>query len=765
MRTLVVCSLASLLVAGATAATGCGPKPAPAPIPVLPGDGDSHVAKPPETPAAAAAAPADPWDGHALIPPPVLQPVVANPLPKITELKLSNGLAVHIVESNRLPVISVQLAIRAGRMNEPRARLGVAELTADLLVKGTRKRDAGQLARAIDAVGGTIAADATFEATLLSCSALARHAGTCFELLPEMVTQPAFAEAELTRMRESLIATIRKRFEDPGALASAHAQNLLWGNDHVRGWVTSDVQLAQIRRDDVVAWHRAWFVPGNAMLVVTGDVDAKKLVAQLERAFAAWKAGPVPPSPTYPEPGLSGSRIRIVDRPGVNQTQIRIAQFGIKHDDPRFFESLVWNHVLGGSGLSRLTRALRFESGKALGGATSFDRNLDRGSLVASTFTRNADAVAAAKLMLGEIARMAKDGPTKEEVALATTGIAGNYGLRLQTAADIGAAVIGAELHGFGRQYLSSYPVAVAAVTVEDAKRAAAEILDPKAYVVVMVGDAKDLEPQLKAEGWRYEKVSFADPITAPVALPEQPIDPKLAAAARKLVDEALAAKGGKARLTGIKSFKLIAAGTTVNPAPQGASQTIPVEITRTFALPDKMRIDAVFQPPGAPRSIVVSIGLSGATGWQRGIDPKTGKDVVADLQGVGLATADFERWREPELILLKAADPASKLTTAPDETIDGKPCSVVKLRAPFGGVEVTLYIDKQTKLIARMTYSDSGSTEIDDFADYREVAGIKLAHKRSSSGAGRSTALEVKTAEFDGAIDAAVFARPAAAP
>jgi zinc protease len=741
-----------LLVIAVLAA--CGPQPAPAPIPMLPGDGDSHVVKPPpEKPAQAA----DPWANRndLIAPPSALAPAPVD-LPKITELKLANGLAVRVVQSPRLPIISVQLAVRAGRMHEPRARLGVAELTADLLVKGTQKRDAAQLAKTIDFVGGTIAADATFEATMLSCSVLVRNAGTCFELLPEMITQPAFPDPEVARMRDSLIAAVRQRLDDAATLASSHAQNLLWGPEHVRGWINSEQSLGQLRRDDVVAWHKAWFVPGNAILVVTGDVDPRQLKADLERTFGTWKKGPIPPTPSYSEQGLSGSRIRLVDKPGQTQTHIRIAQFGIKHDDPRFFDALVWNYALGGGGpMSRLARALRTDN-KALGAATSFDRNIDRGSFVASTYSRNADAVAVTKQVLVEIARMAKDGPNKDEVETAVAGLAGNYGLRFQSAADFGAALLGAELHGFGQQYVANYPIAVGSVTVEDAKRAAGEILDPKAYVIVLVGDAKDLEPQLKNEGWRYEKVVFNDPVTAPVAQPEQPIDPRTAAAARKLIDEAIAAKGGKDRLTQLKAFKLVATGSTTV-----GTQSMPVEISRVFVVPDKMRIDASFKPPGAPQPRVVSVGLSGASGWQRGPDPKTGKDTVAEIAGIGLATADFERWREPELILLKASDKGAKLTTAPDENLDGKPCSVVVLRAPFGDVSVSLFIDKKTKLIGRMSYSDGGSAESDSFADYRDVAGIKLAFKRVSSGGGRSTQLEVKTFEVDPKLDATVFDKP----
>jgi hypothetical protein len=531
---------------------------------------------------------------------------------------------------------------------------------------------------------------------------------------------------------------------------------LLWGNEHVRGWINSEQSLGAIRRDDIVAWHRAWFVPGNAVLVVVGDVDPRKLRGDLERTLGAWRKGPVPPAPSYPEQGLSGSRIRLVDKPGLAQTQIRIAQFGIKHDDPRFFDTLVWNYVLGGGAGSRLTRAVMAD-GKAFAAGSSFDRNVDKGSFVASAIARNADAVETTRRILGELARMAKDGPTQDEVVAAIVNITGGYGLRFQAVADFGAALTSAELHGFGQEYLSNYPVAVGQVGVADARRAASEILDPKAYVIVLVGDAKDLEPALAKQGWRYEKVAFSDPITAPYVAPEGPIDAKAVAAARKLVDDALAAKGGRARLAALKAFKLTASGVTTI-----SGQALPVEITRVFVVPDKMRIDATIKPPNAPRDVLVSVGVNGKAGWQRGPDGPSGAYAVVDITGNALATVDFERWREPELILLKAADPAVKLTPLADDTVDGKPCSVIKLRSPFGDVDISLFIDKKTRLVSRMSYSDGGNTETDEFTDYRDAGGIKVAYKRTTNGGGRSTSLELKAVEFDPVVAATLFDKPA---
>jgi zinc protease len=749
-------TLPTMITLGIALGAGCGPKANTAPIPMLPGDGDAHVVKPPPP---RPAPPPDPYAGRSdLIPVPSVRPPGPVELPKLEEWKLGNGLQVYAVRSARLPVVAMQLAVRAGRMHEPRARLGVSELTADLLVKGTRNHDAPALARAIDFVGGTIAADSTFEATILSCSALARSAGTCFDLVSEMVTQPTFPDGELTALRDSLVAKIQQRAEDAAALASAHVQNLLWGNDHIRGWINSPQSMAAIRRDDVLAWHRAWFVPGNAMLVVVGDIDPKRLRGDLERTFGTWRKGPVPPAPTYPEQGLSGTRIRLVDKPGQTQTQIRVAQFGIKHDDARFFDTLVWNYALGGGQISRLARVVRGDGSKGYSAGSGFDRNSDRGSFVASSATRSADAVATTKQIIGEIARMAKDGPTQEEIGNAIVSITGGYGLRFQAAADFGAALVSAELHGFGQEYLTNYPVAVGQVTIAEAKRAAAEILDPKAYVVVLVGDAKDLEPALHKEGWRYEKVPYVDPVSPPYVAPEAPVDAKAVAAARKLIDDALAAKGGKARLAGIKALKLVAIGTSTF-----SGQPVPVEIARTLVVPDKMRIDATLKLPQPQGDAVVSIVVAGKTGWQRAPDGRGGYGLV-DITGPAMDTADFERWREPELILLKAAEPDAKLAPMADETVDGKPCAVVKLRSPLRGVDVELYLDKKTRLINRMIYSDGagGGSETDDFADYRDASGLKVAYKRVTSGAGRSTTLEIKSVEIDPKVEPTLFDKPA---
>jgi hypothetical protein len=154
-----------------------------------------------------------------------------------------------------------------------------------------------------------------------------------------------------------------------------------------------------------------------------------------------------------------------------------------------------------------------------------------------------------------------------------------------------------------------------------------------------------------------------------------------------------------------------------------------------------------------------------GKSGWQIGPDPQTGAPVMGEIGGSDVLAIDFERWREPELLLLKAADPAAQLTPMPDESIDGKPQTVVSLKSPFG-IELKLYLDKKTKLMSRVSYNEGGNSEVDDFTDYKDVKGVKVSFKRRSVGSGkdaRGTDLVVKTVEIDPTVDSKIFDKPAA--
>ncbi|HVV84446.1 MAG TPA: pitrilysin family protein [Kofleriaceae bacterium] len=737
-------TFAILAAAGALAAfgAGCGSTPVRDIIPTLPADGDAHTAKPPAEAAPVAAA--DPWDRKDLIQPPATPPPEAIKLPPIDRFTLPNGLQVITVTNPKLPVVTVQLEIRAGRAEEPLVRMGVAELTGDVLLKGTKKRDALAIARTIDKVGATLSADASYEATWVSCTALARDVGTCLEVLPDVVINPSFPAPEVDRARDNLLAGVARRLDDPNLLAGAHIQNLIWGNDHVRGWVTSSAWLQGLTRSDVVAWHKTWFVPANSILVVSGAIDAARLRKDLARAFAPWKSAPVPARPQYPDPQPRGPRVRLVDKPGQDQTFIRVGQLGIRHDDARFFPTLVWNYALGG-GLfdSRLMQELRVKGGKTYGASSTFDRNIERGSFVIATSTRAEETVATLEMVIDQMDKMQADGPTQQEVDAAIANLAGGYGIRLSGLDDVGAALATAEMHGLNQTYVSDFPVLVARVTREDAADAAHDILTPDQVAVVLVGDASKIGPQLDAAKVPYDKVSYTDPIgPQPEAAS---VAPEVAAAGTKILDAALAAKGGD-KVKHLTSLVMEASGKL-----SSGGQVVDVDFKRTMVLPDKMRMDITLA-----NQFKIAFAAAGNRQWS------AGPNGVEDLPPEQLPELERQRWVDPELVLTRYLEPGARVEALPGKTIDGAAVDVVRVTSADHKFTATLSIDHKTQLLVEDRYPGPNGETVDHFSDYKVIDGVQIAQHRVSVGGGETSDLTITKVELNGSVPDSVFDRPA---
>lgn len=749
---------ASLVLAAlGLAASSCGPSRGAVDVsdvvPRLPGDGSANTTNPDDRQRARSDAEpkSDPWAGRTdLITAPEPPPPRAVTLPPIERFTLPNGLPVIVVARRDVPVIDVQLMVRAGYTDVDPAKRGLAQFVSAMLPKGTRTRDARTIAKTIETAGGALDVTPGFDATLLSCQALAEHQNTCVTLIADIASRPTFPAAEMDRVRKELQATVSQRFDDAGALAGAHFQNLLWGDQHVRGRPMSMRTIAAIERQDLVDWHRTWFVPQNATLVLAGDVDAKGLRFRLGQAFRTWPRGKVPKHATHPEPTLAGMRVRLVDKPGQTQTHIRIGHLGLTHRDPDYFDTVVFNHVLGGGFTSRLMRVVRIEGGKAYGAGTHFDRNRSRGSFVASTFTRNEEAAATAELILGELARMQQQGPSEDEVSAAVTHLAGQYAINFQSASDVAGALLVAELHGLDDSYVRDYPLSLARVTAESAARAAATRLRPDAVAVVLVGDARVVGPQLEARGWAYDKVGHLDPIAAVERAPAEvaPVSPQAEAAAKRLLAQALAAKGGESRLRGVRTMAIQASGTI-----RSGGQEIQAGLQRRYLAPDKLRLDLDLRIPGGSAQVVTVV--DGKKAWSK--QPNG----VIELPPEGVAELEKQIWRDQELILLRATEPGVRVASLGQQKRDDATFDVLRLTRA-DGLSVDVFLDPRTHLVRQVSYEEApGRTTVERMDDYRAVSGLQIAHRRVTRSADADLDVRVESVTINGAIAPELFARP----
>ncbi len=506
-RLVLLCLLAPLGCASAP------PKPAP-PAGTVEVQYEANPPAPPATPPGGAATF---WQGrNDLIQAPPPPKPAALTLPKIERFTLSNGLQVIVVPRKDLPVISFGLAVQAGGYDETRDTLGVSDFVAAMLRRGTKKRSADDISRAIDFVGGTLDAQASNEATTVACSALAKDGPLCLDLLSDVLLHPSFPEGEMGDVRDQMLAAVASRFDSPGELATAHFENQLFGEDHPDGWVLTADGVRKIDRAALLKFWQTFYKPNRAILAVAGDVDVAKLRPQIEKAFRAWARGTAPARPDWKIPPINGTRMLLVDRPDLTQATIVLGHGGIRHADPRWYAVTLMNYVLGGSDFSsRLMTEVRAKRGLTYGIGSSFGSSLIRGPFRVSAATKNENVWDALLATVNEIRRMQADGPTQPELDKAKGYYAGSYPFSLQTAAGVAAALVQAEEHGLGDGYVRDLPLRLAAVDEAQAKAAARDFLSPDTLIVVIVGKGDAIEPQLAKSGVTYQRINFKDPISS----------------------------------------------------------------------------------------------------------------------------------------------------------------------------------------------------------------------------------------------------------
>jgi zinc protease len=189
---------------------------------------------------------------------------------------------------------------------------------------------------------------------------------------------------------------------------------------------------------------------------------------------------------------------------------------GIKHADPRWYAATLMNYVLGGSDFSsRLMIEVRAKRGLTYGIGSSFGSTLYEGAFRVAASTKSETTWEALLASVNELRRMKTEGPTAVELDKAKGYYAGSYPFKLQTAAGVAQALVAAELHGLGAGYVRELPVRLAAVDEPAAKAAANELLHPDTMIVVIVGKAAAIEPQIANKGIAYEKINFKEPISA----------------------------------------------------------------------------------------------------------------------------------------------------------------------------------------------------------------------------------------------------------
>jgi zinc protease len=446
-------------------------------------------------------------------PPPPAQPRSVT-FPKPVEQTLANGLRVIVVERTDSPLVSAQLLIKNGGEVDPPELAGLADITANLLTKGTQSRDATRIAEEVESLGGTLDSGARWDASFATVGVMSAKIAAAMEILADVVRHPTFKSEEVERLRQQYLDNITLALGEPGTIARFVAARVVFGDTPyghpIRG--TSE-SLTRITGADIAKMHTRYYRPDNAILVFGGDISAKDGLALASKFFGDWQkpSTPLPSVTTAAETAASKpGRVVVIDKPDAGQAAVYLARIGINRKDTDYFRGIVTNSVLNGYS-GRLNQEIRIKRGLSYGAGSSLDTRRDVGPFVASAQTKNESGAAVADLLLGEIVRLSSAPPADAELTPRKAVLIGNFSRNLETANGLVGQVASLALYGMGLDEINRYISNVQAISTTDVQKFAGTRLGAKTSNIIVVGNAKVFLPDLQKRYPNVEVIPIAE--------------------------------------------------------------------------------------------------------------------------------------------------------------------------------------------------------------------------------------------------------------
>jgi len=436
-----------------------------------------------------------------VIPRPVPGPSRPYRFPSFERTSLPNGLELIVAPVRRLPLVTIRLVLDVGARQEPRSRAGIATLAATALAEGTARLDAAALADEFERLGGSLSSYATWDATQVRTTVLTSRLREALALLSEVVRTPAFAPREVDRLKQERLAELLELKTEPRGLADERFTSSLYKPDSRLSVQEggSERTVSLLDDDACRAWHAERFAPSIAALVVAGDVEVDLVHQVAIEALGDWSAASPPTTTVDDTPAVEQPTLRIIDRAGAPQTELRVGHVGLPRLHPDYFDVVVMNAILGGVFNSRINLNLRERNAFTYGAFSSFDFRRDAGPFTVSTAVATPVTASAITEVLVELNRMRAAEPTADELSLSTSYLDGVFPIRFETTDAIAGALATLRTLRLPDDYYDTYRERIRAVTAESVLRAARSHLHVDRLQVLAVGDRGQIETTVGA--------------------------------------------------------------------------------------------------------------------------------------------------------------------------------------------------------------------------------------------------------------------------
>jgi predicted Zn-dependent peptidase len=428
-------------------------------------------------------------------------------LPAYQKVVLENGLTLLLMEQHEVPMIHVSAVFPAGSVCDA-GRYGLAALTAESLLFGTRSYTKQQIEQELDFLGASCWTSASEDAAILSMSFVCADQGKIFPILKEVVCCPRFDRREIDKRKKQWLVELQRDKERPEAVIGSYFDRALFGA-HPYGNPTSGTpeSISRITVKDVQAFYKAHYDPNGSAVAVVGDFNTPAMQKAITALFADWrcKAGRRPPM-ERPQAASDKARVLLVNKDDAIETRFLIGGPGVARSHPDFVEIQVINTILGGRFTSWLNDELRINRGLTYGARSGFQAFRDAGTFTISSFTKTEHTLEALNVSLEVINRLHTQGVDQETLSSAQNYICGQFPTRFETAGSLANLLTDMFVYGFDQTYVNTFMPRVRAMTPEKAKAIIAAHFPKDHLQFVLIGKASALRDSVKTFGELTEK-------------------------------------------------------------------------------------------------------------------------------------------------------------------------------------------------------------------------------------------------------------------
>lgn len=430
-------------------------------------------------------------------------------LPQYEKLVLKNGLTVFLMEQHEVPLVFVSAVVPSGAMKD-NDKYGLAYLTAEALLFGTKSYSKSQIEEKLDFLGASYFTNVDADVAQLSASFAKKDLDTIIPILKEILADPIFDENEFAKRKKRLMLELEQEKEFPEAVIKSYFNKFLFG-DHGYGNPVGGTKgtVSTITNEDLKAFYRANYKPAESAVAIVGDFNISQVKKMVRKWFGDWKArdGNGPEKVVdKPLPTFTKSRVLLVNKDDATETRFYIGSLGIRRNNPDYVAIEVINTILGGRFTSWLNDELRVNAGLTYGARSLFDAARLAGTFTLRSYTRTERTIEALDLAVQVLERLHKQGIDAATLASAQNYIKGQYPPMFERAGALANLLTDMFIYEFNETFINDFQKNVDSLTLDKAKVIIEKYFPRENLQFVLIGKASEIRDKVKKYGEVTEK-------------------------------------------------------------------------------------------------------------------------------------------------------------------------------------------------------------------------------------------------------------------